>query len=162
MRKAYVQQILNHLFPLKPGKGRVDKSAGNLAGAIGPEVKKDKRIAVVDHGRRSAVAQNHRRPDKLVVFFAQIGFFHSLRSGIRLLAFAQDSGVIGKLHALPAVVAVHAVVAARHGSNRADANLFYAGFQFFDVSQRTARRNVAAIQKGVDVHLGNPPLLRQL
>ena len=92
-------------------KSVVDEGVGQLAGAVGAEVEVDDDVAVAD---ATVHAGDERRPDELVVLAARVG--RRERGGrvgrrLRPEAAAVDHRVVPGLRALPALVAVHAVVA---------------------------------------------------
>ena len=111
---------------------------GELPRAVGPEVEEDDRVAVL---HRRAVADDVRR-HQLVA--ARVVLVAALDGGDRAIAPRSgrvDDRVVRELGALPALVAVHRVVAAMHGRDRRG-----------DLSQeleRAARRHVAAIEERV-------------
>ena len=96
------------------GEIRIEHGAENFADAVGAEVEAQHAVAVPD----AAIVADHRRHDELVELLLRIGVGDGgLRIG-KARAVGLDDGVIGFGDALPALVAVHGVVAAEHGRDR--------------------------------------------
>src|SRR6202043_3463209 len=93
---------------------------GDLAGAVGPEIVEDDRVVVANqaHGRRgwSGATGNYDRLDE---FLGEVVLVALLQRGNGIAGFgfrlAVGEGLVGELDALPAVVAIHGVIAADEG-----------------------------------------------
>ena len=122
---------------------RVEHGAENLAHAVGPEVEAKHAVAVAN----AAVIADHRRHHELVAEIVAIGI-RDHRVGIgEARPFGLHDGAIGLDHALPALVAIHGVVAAadRRDRDRRGQRLR----QSRDIVPRGTRRRVTAVGKGV-------------
>ena len=96
------------------GKRRIEHGAEDFAHPVGAEIEAQHAVAVL----HAAIVADHRRHDELVVVLVRIGVGDGrLRVG-KARAFGRDHRVIGLGHALPALVAIHGVVAADHGGDR--------------------------------------------
>ena len=92
------------------GEIRIEHRAQNLPRAIGAEVEAQHAVAVP----HAAIIADHRRQDELVELLFRISVRdRGLRIG-KARRVGVDNGVIRLLDALPALVAVHAVIAADH------------------------------------------------
>ena len=72
---------------------------------------------------------------------------HGLLGARHLPALARDDAVVGEVGERPVLHAVHAVVAAHHGADRAVAHRRHLGLQAGDVLERGARRGVASVKE---------------
>jgi hypothetical protein len=117
-----------------------------LPRAIGAEVEEDGGVALRVEAR-SAVDDDGL--DELVGDASVIARLHGRDRIVRVLALAVHDGAQRPLGAVPAVVAVHRVVAAGHGRNPVDG-------QLGEVVNRRGRGHVAAVGERVD-----PRLLRR-
>jgi hypothetical protein len=134
----------------------------DLPGPIGAEVHEDDGVAVGDPRRRSARRNDGRRAHELVRLAACVGGGEPRfdRRG-RERRPAVDEKIVGLVHAFPALVAIHRVVAADDGS---DARTGMARAQFLEQRERragTARRRVAAVEESVHVYARRSSLGRQ-
>ena len=154
-----------HAVELVEGAFRRNEGAGELAGAVGAEVEEDDRVAVVD----PAVVED-RGDDELVGDVGGVARLHRphRRPARKALALPEADGVPGLLHAVPAIVAVHGVVAPRyrgHKRHRAVMLLEYAVAEIDDalhVALAGMRVDVAAVHEGVDAHVARAALGRHL
>ncbi len=90
------------------------ESARQLARAVGAEVEVQGGVARAD----AVVAADHERLDELVGLAGGVAALDALPVRCRPRgALGGDDGAVGSLDALPAVVAVHAPVAAAHGAD---------------------------------------------
>ena len=67
-----------------------------------------------------------------------------------MLAFGIDHGVVTQRHALPALVAVHWIVAAGDGREADWQAILEAGLDLVEALDRAARRHVPTVEEGVD------------
>ena len=104
----------------KPRKARSGKAvecairqrARHLPRAVGAKVHEHDDVAVA-HLRRTVCAGDHGRPDELIRFAACVGGLERrFRRRSREWSDAVDEELVSGRHALPALVAVHGVVAA--------------------------------------------------
>ncbi len=99
---------------------RVGQRAGQLAHAVGAEIEGDDGVLRPD----AALLPDEHRLDELIRLPAGVGVARRLRSAIRaVLGAAVDEQVVGELDPLPALVAVHRVVAPDHRGDAAGARL---------------------------------------
>ena len=74
-------------------------------------------------------------------------------NGVGILhALAVDERIIGVLEAVPALVAVHRVIAAHDGRDLADAELTALFHGLCDKIASRGRGRVAPVEEGVDIH----------
>lgn len=142
---------------------RVHEGAGDLARAVGAEVHEDQRVAVLHRGIGLTGGADHGRSDELVVFTALIS---GLQAGDRILghgvAFGRGQQVIGQLHAIPAVVAVHRVVAADQRGDAPDAQRGEGVTAALQRGFGAARRRVAPVEEGMQINGFGAALCSQL
>ena len=141
-----------NLLALEAVKALVGEDAGHLAGTVGAEVEEDHRVA-----GSHALVVGGKRLDELVAarVLLVVGLNALDRAGVH--GGRRDDDVVGALDALPAVVAVHGPVAARHGGDAGvDAGL---GRQVLEevaelghVAGTGLRVDVAAVHEGVDAN----------
>ena len=158
LRHADVSKREEAVFALEAGEVRVDKGAGDLAGAVGTEVEEDHRVVRLDLAASGA----HNRHDKLVGHVVGVGVGHGLHRVAALHALAVYHRGIRLFDAIPAVVTVHGVVAAHDRRDLSDADLaelFAAGG---DEVLAGAGRHVTAVEQGMDVNLLQAVTLGQL
>ncbi len=133
----------------------LDERARQLTGAVSAEVGEDDGVAVLDLGHLALLVADGGCVNELVRFAAGVGHFHRFAGGIRLVfRFATGDDVVGFLDALPAIVAVHGVVAPDDGANAHPLEGLDELFHLLDVIERRLGCDVAAIGKRVDAHLG--------
>ena len=142
---------------LKAGEGVVDKGAGDLPRAVGAEVEEDHGVA----RRNPAALAGDGGDHELVGHAGGIAFFHDLHRAA-LVALAVYEGGVGLFHPVPAVVAVHGVVAAGDGGDFAHAQLGELLLELLDVALAGIGRDVAAVHDGVHVQLGGAQVLCQV
>ena len=144
--------------PLRIGKfleTRLGDGARHLARAVGAEIEENHGVVIANRsnrrGRRCGARCNHDRIDEFIgdaTFVAaadgldRIGGFHR--------GIAVNHGAIGALDALPAVVAIHRVVAAGERCDAPAANLADFLLQLLDVFDAAVRRSVATVHEAVD------------
>jgi hypothetical protein len=154
---------INHFLTRKAVEVGVDEGAGDFTRAVGTEVHEDQRVAVFHRGIGLAGGADNGRFHEFVVFVTGVGGLQTCDGGIGLeFAFGQGQQIISLFHAIPAVVAVHGVIAA---DERRDATFAQRGKFGFECRQRffrTARRRITAVEEGVQVDLLSAALCRQL
>ncbi len=107
--------------------------------------------------------QNGRGFDKLIVLITLIGGLQGVTGrvkAIRGLTLRQQ--IISLFYPVPAFVTVHRVVTADNGRDLTFTTLREVLFKQRQRGGGTAWRGVAAIQKGMQIHLGRATLLGQL
>ena len=140
-------------------KGRVHQGAGDLPGPVGPEVEKDDAVVVGD----GALAVADHGLHELVGDPGGVGGLHSGRGiGVGDGALAVDHGVIGLLHPVPALVAVHGVVAAHDRGDLPHADLGALLYGLGHEVLAAGGRHIPAVQERVDIDLLQPPALGHL
>jgi hypothetical protein len=114
-------------------------AAENFAHAVGAEVEAQHPVAVL----HAAIVADHRRHHELIEFFVGVRIGDDRRCVGKVRAVRFDDGPIGLLDSVPAFVAIHGVIAARHGGDR---NGFrQRGEETLDVLARGLRWRVAAV-----------------
>src|SRR5208283_1376417 len=161
---ADVEEIFGALGVGEFVEVRSFEGVGDLAGAVGAEIVEDDRIVVADDAdRRSSWPGAAGDYDGLHKFVGDALFVALLEGGDRIVGFgfrfAVDEGAIGEFDALPAVVAVHGVVAANEGGDFADTEFAHFLLEFADVIAAAVGRGVAAVHEAVDEDLFDFPLL---
>ena len=123
---------------------RVEHGGEDFAHAVGAEVEAQHAVAVV----HAAIVADHRRQHELVELLFRIGVGNRrLRVG-KARPFGLDHRVVGLGDALPALVAIHGVVAPDHGRDRD--RLRQRGGEPFQIVAGRLRRRIAAVGDGVD------------
>src|SRR5690625_4704747 len=143
---------------------RASGRMGQLTGPVGPEVEEDNGITWPDGGERFTVrARNHRRADELIGLAALIGGLHRLRATLRtVLRLSADDRAVSLPRPLPALVAVHRVVAAADaGDLRADAQVAAGGIELAQRRQAPVGSGVAAVRERVHRNPADLLLLRE-
>ena len=79
-----------------------------------------------------------------------------------MLSDALGNGAIGFLDTLPAVVAIHRIIAAGNRSNTADLNRVDLRLQAVDIFDTGLRGRVAAVHEAMEAHLAQTVAARQL
>ena len=90
---------------------------------------------------------------------AGVGVLDGLDGVSGLLALAEDETLEGNLDAVPALIAVHGIVAADDGGDLADADLLDGVLEFLHVAGGRLGVGVAAVAEEVDEDLGHAGLL---
>ena len=121
------KEVLRALRVRKFVKARLGQRAAHLPGAVGAEVEEDDGVVIADRSNRLS-ASRHARPliyhndrlDELIGHAAVIACAHrGNRIHHPLRGISVNHRTIGALDALPAVIAIHGVVAARDAGDRA-------------------------------------------
>jgi len=138
----------------------VDDGMRQLAGAIGPEVAVDDHVAVADRAVRLA---DDRRAHELVALASCIRLGHGQACVGRTQPTPLDDGVEGEFRALPAPVAIHAVVAAADGGDAGPRmHRVQASLQIGQERGAGMRRRVATVGQRVDGDVGHASLTGHL
>ena len=123
-----------------------------LACAVGPEVEEDRRVVA---GSRRGAPVDHGREDELVGDAGVVARLHGVQRVGVVRPGSADDRVQRELGAIPALVAVHRVVAA---GNRRDAVERELG----EIVDRRVRRDVAAVGESMDPRLLRGELQQRL
>ena len=130
-----------------PSKAGSARACDELASPIGPEIGVDDRIARLDAG----VGADDRRRDEFVVLAPGVGGLDGFGGGGGSLPHPVDDGVVAALDALPAVVAVHRVVAPTdRGDRRVRVGDGEPALQVCDELERGSWRRVATVEERMD------------
>ena len=125
------------------------EALGELPGPVRAEVEEDDRVALAD----LALTAHQRRLDELVGLAALVGPAHRLLPALGAkLGLAAHDRVVGELRAVPAVVAVHRVVAARHARHAGAVP----GLDLGHVPHAAVGRRVAAVGERVHNDVRHP------
>ena len=130
---------------------------GNFTRSVRTEVEENHTVTGSDF---SIYAINSEGFNKLIRYACGIGCLYAGSSACSFAALAQHQCFIGTLHALPALVAVHCVIASADGSNLAYANLRHAIFQLMDISQRCFRTYITSVKESMHINIGQAFNLR--
>ncbi len=146
-------------------KSRLGDGARHLAGAVGAKIEKNDRIIITNRpNRRSRRRGAFRDRDGVDEFVGDAPFvaaphgFDWISRSYRSIAV--NHGAISALDALPAVIAIHGVVAPGERCNPPASDLAYFLLQLLDKIHAAMRRRVAAVHKAVDKHALNTLLSR--
>ncbi len=141
------------LLALESVEVLLHKGAGHFPGTVGTEIHEQHRVTIVDRSLGLARSVDPGWRYKLVVFPALISLFQpGYRIGRSELRGALGHQVVGRFHAVPAVVAIHGIVAAHDRGNAADAEALQFGRGLLQGWFCAAGRHVTAIEEGVDVN----------
>ena len=152
------ERDLEALVALKAIERLIDERMRELTRAVGTEVEEDGAVTVL----HAAVALDDERNDELIVDAARVARLEARDRAVRCDALGVRDGLVGLLLTIPAMVAIHSVVAAADRRNRADADLLALRLELLEVRLRALRRHVTAVEERVDVDLGDALLLRHL
>ncbi len=136
------------LRPREVRERRFRQGAGELTGAVGAEVEEDDGVAVANRPDGLALLDDDRRLEELVGLVPGVGGLDGLRGARGVEARREHERLVGPRHAIPALVAIHRVVAPRDARDPA-APLRQGLLQAFEVAARGAGRRVAAVGEGV-------------
>ena len=136
---------------------RFDQGACGFAGAVGAEIEKDYGVVIADHAARDGgfsgrgLRGDDGGDDEFVgdAFFVA-GADGGERIGEFCIGFAVGHGAIGFFDAIPAIVAVHGIVAADDGGDLADAVLAHFLFERLQKIDAAVGRGVAAVYEAVN------------
>ena len=130
---------------------------GNFTRSVRTEVEENHTVTGSDF---AIYAVNSEGFNKLIRYACGIGCLYAGSGTCGFAALAQHQCFIGTLHTLPALVAVHCVIASADGSNLAYANLRHAIFQLMDIFQRCFRTDITAVEESMHINLGQSFNLR--
>src|SRR5260370_4333099 len=155
LRHRNVEQILRALGVDEFVEVRRGERVRHLAGAVGAEVEEDDGVIVANRSqRRGRGAASLGDNDGLHEFVGDVLLVAAPEGGDRIVRasfrFAVDDGAIGEFDALPAIVAVHGVIAADQGGNLPDAEFTTFLLELAHEIAAAARRRVAAVHEAVD------------
>ena len=125
---------------------------GQLLGPVVPVVEEDHHVVRPDHTDRIAVLVDpHDGLHELVGHPFVVRLLHRQRHIGRMFALALDQQVVGHLHTLPTLVAVHRVITAYDRGHDARRSFPHVLFQPFDESLAAVRIGIAAVHKAMHV-----------
>ena len=156
---GHADKLHGNPLALKAGEIRVQDGAGQLAGAVRPEIEEDDAVVGLHGGHGLPLMHDDGGFDKFVVLVLLVALLHGLIWAEGGHAAPQGNGVIAQLHTRPDVVAVHAVVAALDAGDLTHADLQHLLLQLAHIAQAAGGRRVAAIQQGVHIDAGQAPVL---
>ena len=142
-RQRVVADFRRH-FAVEAVEVFVEKRDGKLARAVGPEVEPQDHIAIA-HTLFVRVTENHWQEKFIAARFLDIGGLNGIGwRNLFLRAFAEHNRVPRELVSLPALVAIHRVVAT---DDRGDlrAARFEFGFELFQITHAACGRSVASV-----------------
>ena len=145
-------------LPLEAVKIRIHDGAGDLPGAVGTVVEENDAVIVAD----GAIAVDDHRLHELVGHAVGVAGGHRRRRVAVVVAFTIHHGVVGHLHALPALVTIHGVVASHHRGDPAHAQLGAFVLQLLHEALAAGGGHVPPVQEAVDIHLRQPLVLGHL
>ena len=137
----------------KPVKIGIDNRMRDFTGTIGTEIEEHNRIAI-EHTARIEGARHH----ELVGYIAIVGSLHECIGGNIAARFGAYDGIEGLLHALPALIAVHRVIAPRNRSDFCHARkTFFSDelFKLLDIALAARRRHIATIHEAMDANIAH-------
>ena len=130
---------------------------GNFTCSVRTEVEENYTVT----GSNFAVyTVNSKGLNELIRYACSIGCLYADSSACGLAALAQHQCFIGTLHALPALITVHCVIASTDGSNLAYANLRHTLFQLTDIFKSCFRTDITAVEEGMHINLSQAFNLR--
>ena len=136
-----------------------------LTRTVGAEIVEDRAVTVLHAG----IALDNKRDDELIRhalrLLARIGIGSEHAVNRRLchgLCLGVCNRLVGKLLALPAVIAIHRIVAAADCRNLADTDLRRLFLHCLKIFRRTLGRHVASVEECVNPNLGQTLTLGKL
>ncbi len=134
---------------------RIQQCREDLADPVGTEVGHQEAVAIA----HPVVAGDRGRRNELVAQLLGIGGLDRRARALRAFAPARGEQVVGRGHALPALVAVHRIEAAGDRGDRSGG----LRLEGLEKPERALRRRVASVEKGMHQHLqaGGAQGLRQ-
>src|SRR5512138_1811711 len=138
--------------------------AGQLARAVRAEVEEDDRITVTEDANRLPLRiDDDARLDELVGDVRGVRSFDQVFRRLRFrVCLALSDRVVGALGAIPALVAVHGVVAATHRADPSDARLGEGLLELADVTRPSGRGSITPVRDDVHEETRAPLLSCQL
>ena len=147
-REAHEGREARHTAPRKVGERGVGQRSGQLPRAIGAEIHEDDRVAVLDRRRARAGRDDGCGADEFVILAAGVGRREPVRGAFgRVRRAAIDEEVVRLGEPIPALVAVHRVVAA---DDRRDARVLVPRAHRLEQRERrrgALRRRVASVEE---------------
>ena len=125
------------------------EASGDLSCAVRPEVEENDGIAVLNGADWFAVFHGNRRNDKFIRNAVRIGILYSVNAARCGNAFAQGKRPVSLLDTVPAVVAVHRVIAARNNADLADAQLIHLILESLHILNAGLGRRIAPVKEAV-------------
>ena len=125
---------------------------GKLASTVVAEVVEDDSVALLDQSHRLAALGDDHRFDKFVSNFSVIGSAYRLLSALEASSLALHEHIVGLLHTVPALVAVHCIEASANRSHLAG-SLGHLLFEFLDKTQTAPRIGIATVHKAVHINV---------
>ena len=143
------------LFALKAVKlGQVQRPC-HLAGAVWAEVHEYHAVALIDN----ALGADDDRLYKLVGLVLGVALLYGVNCVVISNTLAADDGVIALLHAVPALVTIHAPEASLKSGYLGVAKLIALLLKLLDKARAALGRDVASVEEAVDIDLLNAALL---
>src|SRR5207248_7765395 len=128
--------------------------AGDLSRPIGSEIEEDERVAILDLADRLSVGADDRRwLDELIALVCRVASLNRFLRAHCALTGTLNIRRVRAIGALPAMVAIHAVVTPADRPDPSNPEPLDLLLQFLEIPLATPRRRVAAIQNGVNHHL---------
>ena len=124
----------------------IEEGRHELAHPVGAEIGHQQPVAVA----HAVIAADRRGLDELIALAALIAGQHRRIGARGPLACCFDQSLIGQRQSLPALVAVHGVIASAHGGDRDAGRL---GGESGKKFPRALRRGIAPVEEGVDQDL---------
>ena len=124
----------------------IDQGGENLAHAVGAEITRQQAVA----RRHAGIIADHRRQHEFIRLAASIGDVDRRQGVLGRRAARRHQGVIGQGNAIPAIVAVHGVIAPGDGGDTNAGNRLRGGDEIGDIALGARRRHVPAISE--DMH----------
>ena len=146
----------------KTGKIWLHEATGDFAGPVGAEIEEDYTIVGLDGRDRIPIFRDDGRNDKFIHDASFIGCSDCSNGIGGLIAFTHDHRTVGFFDTIPAIVAIHGIVAAHDRGNLADSDLLELCFQFLGKTFGRIRRDIAAVKEAVDIDIFQSLALGQL
>ena len=126
-----------------------------LTRTVRTEIEEDDSVAAL----HAAVAANGRRNDEFIRNPGLVGSINRLGSRCRLAALCLRNHIVSLLHAIPALVTVHCIIAAGNSRNLPCTDLSDFCFEIRQIFSRARWRYITAIQECVHIDLPDAFLL---
>ena len=150
-REAHVSPELRHPGAGERAEGGVGQRTRDLARAVGAEVHEHDDITVGHRRVPSVAIRDCRGLDEFVIFAARVGGVQcGLRRGGRIGRATVDQQIVGRRDAVPALVAVHRVIAPDDRRHARARMLCADAFQERQRLGGAARWRVAPVEEGMD------------
>ena len=129
------------------------EASGDLSGTVRTEIEEDDGIAVLDGADRLAVFHGDCRNHELIRNAVRIGILYSVNAAGSGNAFTQSKSPVSLLDAVPAVVAVHRIVAAGNNADFTDTQLIHLVLERLHILNTGLRRCIAPVKEAVHKHI---------